>query len=435
MSQEKSKLAFNETPVVFPPTLAVKLGLNEAIVFQTLYFAHMNPRMGKVDENGIKWTRFTVDEFHDRLPFYDEGIIKRTIKNLVSDGLLYTRTFTGRSNWYRPNHERLEQIDETSERLTEIRQKRQFARSSRVKVQNVPLNVSVQNVPSKGTKCTDVKVQNVPTISTKCTASKIVSKNTENHSKNNTTTATKNVASENEENLSQLQQQPSENNTTIPIQEKPATPQTTPPSKSTSKIKAQTPPQDAARPPIDPLVVAYCEALQLNHNEPTSKKEAEKFVEKLLATPYKDSTPEEVKNVLTHAVVIEHIKPTYFLRNWDKISNDIRLANSVEIRAIVASLKGIYGLSDMSYGQEWRFVEVAWEIKGFRITAEQVAKFKSVWPERFMLPKLENFIESLKQNMSKIKETKDASNQQNNDHFAIPTEGKLARATRTLMDM
>lgn len=401
MSQEKSKLAFNETPIVFPPTLAVKLGLNEAIVFQTLYFAHMNPRMGKVDENGIKWTRFTVDEFHDRLPFYDEGIIKRTIKNLVNDGLLYTRTFTGRSNWYRPNHERLEQIDETSERLTGLRQKRQLARSARVKVQNVPLEVSVQNVPTNGTNCT---------------ASKIVSKTTKNLSKNNTTTATKNVALENEENLDQLQNEVSENNSTLPIQEKPTNSQTTQPNENTSKVKVQTPPQVAAHHPIDPLVVAYCEALTLNHLEDTAKKEAETFVKKLLIV-YPHTTAMELKANVIHAVEVQSLKVGQILKNWAKLSNDIALANSSEIRAIVASLKGIYGVSDMSRKQEWHFVEIAGQIKSMRITASEVAKFKAIWPDNFMMPKLENFIASLTQNMSKIK------GDSNNGHASATSNG------------
>lgn len=84
---------------------ACKYGVNVAILFDKLVRLHQHVK-GKIDDDGNHWVRMTLDEWEVELPFWSRNTIDRTIKEATTDtkkakAVILTRTFTGRSKWYR----------------------------------------------------------------------------------------------------------------------------------------------------------------------------------------------------------------------------------------------------------------------------------------------------------------------------------------------
>lgn len=165
-----NKLLIDEHPLQVLPTLAVYIGLNEAIILQQIHYWLRSPKVGET-ANGYRWVRNTVKQWQsDNFPFWDEQAIKRGIANLENDGLiLSTRKLNkrnyDRTKWYTIDYEALNRLTGPVARLIEKSRKRAEARAKQPRtVQNVPNDRTVQNVPIMyGTKCTDESVQNVPT--------------------------------------------------------------------------------------------------------------------------------------------------------------------------------------------------------------------------------------------------------------------------------
>jgi hypothetical protein len=120
----------------FTSILAEWIGLNEAIVIQ-----HLHTLLGEsnqiVSADGKQWICRTLDDYQADFPFWDRGIIKRTIRNLKQDALISSRSdlnyATGdRSSWYTINHENLSLLSGPVDRLQAKAIKRRQARDSRV---------------------------------------------------------------------------------------------------------------------------------------------------------------------------------------------------------------------------------------------------------------------------------------------------------------
>ena len=62
-----SKLLMNEVPLMVQPSLAVKIGLNEALFLHQLHY--WLDRSNKVVE-GKRWVYNTVEEWHEQFPFW-----------------------------------------------------------------------------------------------------------------------------------------------------------------------------------------------------------------------------------------------------------------------------------------------------------------------------------------------------------------------------
>ena len=177
-----SKLLFDEPPLQVQRTLACFIGLNEAMILQQLHYIIDQSKLGQTID-GVRWIRMTIPEWGEIFPFFDDGQIKRALKNLQEDGLLLGQAFDGlgRSKWYTIAYDKVASLSGPVERLSSRQTKRQKAAKISVDSRNDYKKVSVQNVPivdSNRTKCSEVSVQNVPTIGTKCSASKNTSKNT-----------------------------------------------------------------------------------------------------------------------------------------------------------------------------------------------------------------------------------------------------------------
>ena len=108
-----SKLLINESPVLVIPTLAVKLGVTDAIILQQVhYWLEKSPH--KIV--GRKWVYNTYKEWQRQIPFYSEGTIKRVIQSLEKRGYLvsanYNRTKLDKTKWYSINYEMIVELEE-----------------------------------------------------------------------------------------------------------------------------------------------------------------------------------------------------------------------------------------------------------------------------------------------------------------------------------
>jgi len=83
-----SKLLINESPLQVLPSLAVKVGLNEAIFVQQLHW--LSQTKEAYTQDGRTWVRRTVTEWREQFPWWSERTIKRIIAALVNAGLVVT---------------------------------------------------------------------------------------------------------------------------------------------------------------------------------------------------------------------------------------------------------------------------------------------------------------------------------------------------------
>ncbi|WP_066303965.1 conserved phage C-terminal domain-containing protein [Bacillus sp. FJAT-29814] len=108
-----SKLLINENPVMIIPSLAVKIGLNEAVILQQIhYWVHGSRHV----IGGRKWIFNTYKEWQEQLPFWSESTIKRTIHSLEKQGLLlsgnWNRSKMDKTKWYTIDYQQLEELTE-----------------------------------------------------------------------------------------------------------------------------------------------------------------------------------------------------------------------------------------------------------------------------------------------------------------------------------
>lgn len=95
------------------PTLAKKVGLNEAIVLQQLHFRMC---ISKNWRDGHRWVYKTYEEWRkEEFPFWSVDTIYRTIRKLEKEGYListdvYNRMHVDKTKWYRINYDLLDAL-------------------------------------------------------------------------------------------------------------------------------------------------------------------------------------------------------------------------------------------------------------------------------------------------------------------------------------
>lgn len=86
-------LLIDESPRIILPSLACKIGLNEAIVLQQVHFLCSQPQSGIVDADGNKWIWNTLDEWRDiYFPFWSKRTVQNILLSLEKQGFLVTTT-------------------------------------------------------------------------------------------------------------------------------------------------------------------------------------------------------------------------------------------------------------------------------------------------------------------------------------------------------
>ena len=83
-----SKLLIQESPLTFQPSLAVAIGINEAIVLQQIHYWLSNSKNKGYEQDGYKWVYNTYAEWKEtNFPFWSENTIQRIFTNLEEMGL------------------------------------------------------------------------------------------------------------------------------------------------------------------------------------------------------------------------------------------------------------------------------------------------------------------------------------------------------------
>lgn len=104
-------LLTNESPLIILPSLALKLGTNEAIFLQQLHYW-----LGKTDNtyNGIKWAYNTIQQWADQLKIMSVATIERAVAKLKKLGVLLVEKLnpnkSDRTNFYSINYKKLAEI-------------------------------------------------------------------------------------------------------------------------------------------------------------------------------------------------------------------------------------------------------------------------------------------------------------------------------------
>ncbi|WP_051273724.1 hypothetical protein [Desulfotruncus alcoholivorax] len=111
-----AKILFDEQPIVVDKVLAVKIGLNKAIVIQQVhYWIEINKKKKKHYINGRYWTYNTLQEWHENnFEFWSLDTVKRTFTELENKGILLVGNFNqdrrDRTKWYTIDYNKLEEL-------------------------------------------------------------------------------------------------------------------------------------------------------------------------------------------------------------------------------------------------------------------------------------------------------------------------------------
>ena len=82
-----SSLLIHESPLQVLPTLAVQVGLNEAIILQQIHY-WLNPKFNKNEYEGRLWVYNTYEQWQEQFPFWSQKTIQRAITSLEKTGVL-----------------------------------------------------------------------------------------------------------------------------------------------------------------------------------------------------------------------------------------------------------------------------------------------------------------------------------------------------------
>lgn len=108
-----SKLLIEEPPLQVLPSLAVKIGLNEAIFIQQL---HYRLQSSNHFHDGKKWIYDTYEEWQKKLPFWSSPTVKRIVSSLRDRGLIettneYNKMKIDNTLWYSINYPAVRAIE------------------------------------------------------------------------------------------------------------------------------------------------------------------------------------------------------------------------------------------------------------------------------------------------------------------------------------
>ncbi|MEB7740264.1 hypothetical protein NGB58_13520, partial [Escherichia coli] len=101
-------LLFAERPLVINTQLAMKIGLNEAIVLQQLHYWLRDTSSG-MECDGVRWIYNTTEQWLEQFPFWSESTLKRAFASLKTLGLLrcekLNKSKRDMTNFYTLNYE------------------------------------------------------------------------------------------------------------------------------------------------------------------------------------------------------------------------------------------------------------------------------------------------------------------------------------------
>jgi len=117
-----NNLLLDENPLVIIPSLALKLGLNEAIFLQQLHYWILRSKSVYLNK---RWIYKTTKEWHRELPFLSVRTIERVIHKLKEKNLIVSKKLSNNrdnhTSYYTIDYERLGELTlKSSDNLTEV---------------------------------------------------------------------------------------------------------------------------------------------------------------------------------------------------------------------------------------------------------------------------------------------------------------------------
>lgn len=109
------KLLINGPVLLVIPSLAMRIGLNEAIVLQQIhYWVQYKEKAQKDNFDGRFWVYNTYEQWQTQFPFWSVTTIRRTIRSLERQGLLlsgsYNKAGFDKTKWYTIDYGALKEI-------------------------------------------------------------------------------------------------------------------------------------------------------------------------------------------------------------------------------------------------------------------------------------------------------------------------------------
>ncbi len=106
-----SRLLIPEYPLQLLPSLAVKVGLQEAIILQQVHYWASSPKA--IEREGHHWVYNSYTDWQKQFPFLSVKQIGTAIRNLEAQGYLISENFNSRAidrtKWYRIDHAKLDE--------------------------------------------------------------------------------------------------------------------------------------------------------------------------------------------------------------------------------------------------------------------------------------------------------------------------------------
>ncbi|WP_211062123.1 DnaD domain-containing protein [Heyndrickxia faecalis] len=142
-------LLLDERPIIVIPSLAEKIGLNEAIILQQLnYWLQKSNHIYE----GKPWVYNTYEDWEEQFPFWSISTIRRAISKLEKEGFIITNNFNrsqiDKTKWYTIDFEKVERLNSPS-----VQNEQSTAQNGQTIVQNE--QSTGQNEQSSCSKWTD----------------------------------------------------------------------------------------------------------------------------------------------------------------------------------------------------------------------------------------------------------------------------------------
>ncbi|QOS97582.1 DnaD domain protein [Brevibacterium sp. JNUCC-42] len=106
-----NKLLLDEQPLIIQPSLAVLIGLNEALFLQQL---HYWLQKSSHRHDGRRWVYNTYSDWQAQFPFMGINTIRRVVNVLTEKGLVlignYNQSKIDRTKWYSIDYEKLDKL-------------------------------------------------------------------------------------------------------------------------------------------------------------------------------------------------------------------------------------------------------------------------------------------------------------------------------------
>lgn len=110
-------LLIDEYPLLILPSLAKRIGLNEAIILQQVHF-WISKRKHYIDEK--YWVYNTYDGWAEQFPFWSRSTIIRLFKRLEDEGIIlsanYNRMKIDQTKWYTINYDKISELSKEDNR-------------------------------------------------------------------------------------------------------------------------------------------------------------------------------------------------------------------------------------------------------------------------------------------------------------------------------